>query len=230
MKPVWPARVVAVTDHPQRIARGRPAEFRYHGVVLSHAGSGAEALADIGRDPATAVLVSNELPDFPLPTFIEVLHTLAHTPVIIGLTPDGDRTRLSMVVGRGDVTVVDLPVTPAKLLRALGSLVHVSQLPNRPLVVGALELDADAHRVRWHRTEVELPPRPFAVLEYLMASHPRPVSIQELCSEFGWQTGTGEVAPARAAIKRIRRALTEAIPGAPEVLVTVRRVGYRLVA
>jgi two-component system OmpR family response regulator len=100
----------------------------------------------------------------------------------------------------------------------------------RPVVLtsGPLELDPATHQVRWQGRPVELSPREFALLDYFMR-RPGDVLRRTEILDHVWDyayEGTSNVVDVYVGYLRGR--LAEA--GAPELIDTVRGVGYRLAA
>jgi DNA-binding response OmpR family regulator len=91
-------------------------------------------------------------------------------------------------------------------------------------VVGDLEMDQDARQVRRGGRLIELTPKEYAVLEYLMR-HPGRVMSRTLITEYAWDyhfdPGTNIV---DVVINRLRKKLDAA--GEKKLLHTVRGVGY----
>lgn len=227
--PVWPARVVAVDLGYPGFTRDRPDEFRHRGLLLERVPTGVAALVALGRDaePA-AVVVPVELPDFALPDFLDVVRAVSGIPVVVARDPRLDQD-IPESVAEHEATIVSIPVTPSKLVALIGGLApHEAPAPT-VYRCGALELDADRFRVLWHGRDVRMTPREFDLLRYLMAAHPRVVTMAELISEcvpkgIDWQASS-----IRTSIRRIRLSMEDAVPGAPVPLVTITKIGYRLV-
>jgi two-component system, OmpR family, response regulator len=100
----------------------------------------------------------------------------------------------------------------------------------RPVVLtnGPLELDPASHQVRWEGRPVELSPREFALLDYFMR-RPGDVLRRTEILDHVWDyayDGTSNVVDVYVGYLRGR--LAEA--GAPDLIDTVRGVGYRLAA
>lgn len=227
--PVWPARVIAIGHEPATLARGRLAEFRRHGVALSHVDDATTALIALGRDPTiAAVLVPAELPGMALADFLDVVRALSRTPVLLGVDAAYEPTSVALALDHGIAATVALPATPRALARAVTG-VQPPPPPAAPRTYrcGDLELDADAFRVLWHGHPAHLSPRQFDMLRYLMAAHPRVVTIPELVAEFG-PGGGRKLAPIRVGIRRLRDQLAAAAPDVPQPIETVHRVGYRI--
>ncbi len=91
---------------------------------------------------------------------------------------------------------------------------------------GPLMLDRSTRRVRWHETPVELSPREFAILEYLL-QHPGEVLSRTRIYEHVWNEEMEAASNViDVHIKDIRRKLARA--GGAGVIATVRGAGYRL--
>lgn len=227
--PTWPLRVVAVGGDSVPVARGRSAEFLHAGVTVIQVSSAAAALVAIGQESdVAAVLVPAEMPDMTLDDFIEIVHAFGRTPIVVGVTPLSESDIAASIRERGAINTVVLPVTPHRLAQALKSVV-IPMSPPRVYRCGELELDADAFRVLWYGKEVRLAPNTFELLQYLMAACPRAVTIQELVSEFVPTETQGRINSIRVRIRRVREALGAAMPGAPQPVETVTKVGYRIV-
>jgi two-component system OmpR family response regulator len=94
------------------------------------------------------------------------------------------------------------------------------------LVNGGLVLDPAEHQVRWQGRELDLSPREFALLDYLMR-RPGDVLRRTEILDHVWDyayDGTSNVVDVY--IGYLRRRLQDA--GCPEAIETVRGVGYRL--
>jgi two-component system OmpR family response regulator len=94
------------------------------------------------------------------------------------------------------------------------------------LTNGDLVLDPARHRVSWQRQDVDLSPREFALLDYFMR-RPGDVLRRTEILDHVWDyayDGTSNVVDVY--VRYLRRRLQEA--GCPEVIETVRGVGYRL--
>lgn len=129
-----------------------------------------------------------------------------------------------------------LSVVHGKLLRArqlaqAGVFYGDSPAPQtQMLVVGALRLSLEQHRVWMHEQPVELSAREFAVVAHLVEHQGCAVSLQELIQlTHGLETNHVEAGTLlRPVIRSIRRKLGYPV-GEMGCIETVRGVGYRLV-
>ena len=78
-------------------------------------------------------------------------------------------------------------------------------------------------------TAVRLSPRELALVAYLLAEAPRVVSAVEIAAVIGADPQVVSPIRIRKYVQNVRRKLSEARPGQPAVLETVRGLGYRLV-
>ena len=124
--------------------------------------------------------------------------------------------------------MVWLPCDPEQLTSAIGHLGLTRTKSAAILQYGSIELDAQAHQVHVSGNEVHLAPREFALVRYLLAQAPRVVSAEEIAAVIGDDHVVDPVR-VRKYVQNMRRKLSEARPGQPAVLETVRGLGYRLV-
>ncbi|MCW2749550.1 MAG: two component transcriptional regulator, winged helix family [Aeromicrobium sp.] len=100
-----------------------------------------------------------------------------------------------------------------------------TERPSR-LEVDSLTLDPATHQVAWGATPVELSPREFALLDFFMRRPGDVLSRSEILDHV-WEyayDGTSNVVDVY--VRYLRKRMAEA--GAPQLIETVRGVGYRL--
>jgi len=126
------------------------------------------------------------------------------------------------------------PFSHKELLARIRAVVRRAQGDNSAttppmLKVGKLTLDTSRHEVLRSGQQVVLTPTEFQLLRCLMVNQDRVVSHDALLS-YAWGTNfDGETEMLKVHIRHLREKL-EHDPSAPELIVTVRGVGYRLVA
>jgi two-component system, OmpR family, response regulator MprA len=156
------------------------------------------------------------------------------------LRADGDRTPILMLTARDavddriaglDAGADDYLVKPfdiEELKARVRALIRRSspELTGEGLRFGELELDSDRHAARYGDRSVELTRTEFQLLELLMLN-PRRVLPHTLIYERVWGYDFGPSSNAlRVYIGYLRRKLADI--GAPDVIHTVRGVGYTL--
>jgi DNA-binding response OmpR family regulator len=91
------------------------------------------------------------------------------------------------------------------------------------LVSGDLRVDPGRHSATRAGRRLELSPKEFAVLEYLLGREGRPVSAEELLERVWDEAADPFTTTVKTTIRRLRAKL-----GEPAVICTVREAGYRI--
>jgi two-component system copper resistance phosphate regulon response regulator CusR len=188
-------------------------------------GDGAEALRLMSATAYDLVILDLRLPGM---TGLEVLRTLRDRgltmPVLVLTAQDSVEFKVDALRAGAD----DYVTKPFAFDELLARIEAISRRPrllsSRSLRVADLELDLDAREVRRGGVLVELTPKEYAVLEYLMRHQGRVMS-RTLITEYAWDyhfdPGTNIV---DVVINRLRKKVDA---GAAQKLVhTVRGVGY----
>ena len=102
--------------------------------------------------------------------------------------------------------------------------------PNRFLICGQITMDLHTRHVLLCHQNVPLPPTTFDYLVTLARHSPEVVTFENLVQESqGFETSRSEAREiVRWQVHELRAAL-ESDPGCPQLIITVRNVGYRLV-
>ena len=216
--------VVVVEDDPELrslVTRG----LREEGFRVTSAGSAAEVLEVVPREPSDAMVVDIGLPDADGRDVVQALRAQGMTTPVIFLTARDTLTdRLSGFAAGGD-DYLTKPFAFAELVARLHALVKRG---GTTLVadVGNLRLDPSTHAASCGGATIDLTPTEFRLLARLAADPGAAVRRRQLV-EAGWAHGaivhdnTLDVY-----IARLRRKL-EPLPDAPEIA-TVHGVGYSL--
>ena len=188
-------------------------------------GDGAEALRLMTATAYDLIILDLRLPGM---TGLEVLRTLRDRgltmPVLVLTAQDSVEFKVDALRAGAD----DYVTKPFAFDELLARIEAISRRPrllsSRSLRVADLELDLDAREVRRAGVLVELTPKEYAVLEYLMRHQGRVMS-RTLITEYAWDyhfdPGTNIV---DVVINRLRKKVDA---GATQKLVhTVRGVGY----
>jgi DNA-binding response OmpR family regulator len=193
--------------------------------VADWVADGSEALQVIGNAPYDLVLLDLRLPGM---TGLEVLRALRDRgftmPVLVLTAQDSVEYKVDALRAGAD-DYVTKPFAFEELLARIEALSRrPRQLSARTLTVADLELDLDAREVRRAGTIIELTPKEYTVLEYLMR-HPGRVMSRTLITEYAWDyhfdPGTNIV---DVVINRLRKKVDAGFP--KKLVHTVRGVGY----
>jgi two-component system, OmpR family, response regulator RegX3 len=153
-------------------------------------------------------------------------------PVIVLTAKSAETDRvLGLEVGADDY--VTKPFSMAELLSRVRALLRRRELdragPSGRLRVGALELDPYTHRVAVDGKQRDVTRSEFKLLS-LLASQPERVFSRRELMEHLWDSAyVGDQRACDIHVSNLRRKL-ERDPSRPERIVTVRGVGYKLVA
>jgi len=197
-------------------------EAQYHADLVT---DGMEALRLASGGQYDLVILDLRLPGM---TGHEVLRTLRDrgntTPVLI-LTAQDDVGQKVEALRAGADDYVTKPFSFEEVLARVEALARrPKQISSTRLKVGDLELDRGSHEVRRGGRTIELTPKEYAVLEYLMRHSPRVMS-RTLITEYAWEyhfdPGTNIV---DVVINRLRKKVDAG--QARKLVHTVRGVGY----
>jgi two-component system response regulator RegX3 len=96
-----------------------------------------------------------------------------------------------------------------------------------PLEVGPVRLDVDRHIITVNGTPVALPLKEFELLEFLMRNSGRVLTRMQLIDRVWGSDYVGDTKTLDVHIKRLR-AKIEIDPANPELIQTVRGMGYKM--
>ena len=193
--------------------------------IADWVGDGAEGLRLASSGHYDLMILDLRLPGM---TGLEVLRTLRDRgitmPILMLTAQDGVEFKVDALRGGAD-DYVTKPFAFDELLARVEALSRrPRQLTARTLRIADLELDLDAREVRRGGTPIELTPKEYAVLEYLMR-HPGRVMSRTLITEYAWDyhfdPGTNIV---DVVINRLRKKIDQGRE--PKLIHTVRGVGY----
>lgn len=193
--------------------------------VADWVADGIEALHLLGATSYDLVVLDLRLPGM---TGLEVLRTLrdrGHAmPVLVLTAQDSIEFKVDALRAGAD-DYVTKPFAFEELLARIEALSRrPPQLLARTLAVADLEIDLDAREVRRAGQVIELTPKEYMVLEYLMR-HPSRVMSRTLITEYAWDyhfdPGTNIV---DVVINRLRKKVDAGF--SKKLVHTVRGVGY----
>jgi DNA-binding response OmpR family regulator len=219
-------RVLLVEDDAG-VAGALASGLRRRGWELVHAATGAEAVARAHR--VDLVLLDLGLPDMDGMDVCRTLRAGSDVP-IIALTARGDaRSKVAGLRGGADDYVVK-PFGFAELVARMEAVLRRSRpvlpvpVPARPPVrLADVQIDLDARTVRAHGEPVRLTRKEFDLLA-LLAEQPGSVRTRTEILQRVWQSSwQGSSRTLDVHVASLRAKL-----GAPDLVETVRGVGYRL--
>lgn len=203
--------------------------LREDGHVVDHAADGKQGLFLASTEPFDALVLDRMLPGLDGLTLLRTLRGAGnHVPILL-LTALGDTDHRVEGLRAGADDYLVKPFAYAELSARLDGIVrrhHGAEREPTRLRVGELELDLLAREARREGRRIELQPREFRLLEYLMR-HAGQVVTRTMLLEAVWdyhfdpQTNVIDVH-----ISRLRQKIDHGF--SHPLLHTVRGAGYRL--
>jgi two-component system OmpR family response regulator len=220
-------RILVVEDDKRTadyVAKG----FAEAGHVIDVLANGQDALAHAAREPYDVLVVDRLLPGLDGLSLVKALRASGVTTPVLFLTAVGGiDDRVEGLEAGGDDYLVK-PFAFSELLARLNALARrpPAQQEKTRLTVFDLELDLVRRTCRRDGDSIDLLPREFALLEYLMRNEGRVVTrtmLLERVWEFHFDPQTSVV---ETHISRLRAKIDK--PFAQPLLHTVRNVGYSM--
>jgi DNA-binding response OmpR family regulator len=201
------------------------------GYHASTAASAEDALALTRNAPPDLVLLDIGLPGMDGLEALRHFRDQCHCPVVFLTARRRDLEQvLGLELGADDYITkpFDLDVLLARI-RVILRRTMAREQPHQPevLTVGDLRIDPPAHTVTVEGRLVDLSPREFDMLYVLALEAGRMVAADDLLTRVWGAEYAGEPQVVYVHIRRLREKL-EADPNAPERIVTIRGVGYKL--
>lgn len=228
------APVVLVVDDDEAIRTVVRWQLDDAGFRVVEADDGPSALRRIRDDHPTLVVLDLSLPGL---GGLDVLRSVrgghtgrSDTPIIVLSGRDGETDRIvGLDLGADDYLVK--PFSPGELAARIRSVLRRAspELADEAVVVGSLRIEPASRRVQLDGTDIELTPKEFDLLAFL-ATHPRHVFTRSQLLDRVWNSSSEWLGEATVTehVHRLRLKL-EADPTHPQLLRTVRGVGYQLV-
>ena len=216
-------RVLVVEDH-QRLAEAVAAGLRGEGMAVDVVFDGQQALAQAALARYDVIVLDRDLPGLHGDQVCEALaerQCASRVLMLTAATTIADRVE-GLGLGADDYLPKPFDFTElVARVRALGRRSAAAVPPT--LASGDVTLDP-ARRVAFRAgRRLELSPKEFAVLEYLLAAAGRVVSAEELLERVWDEAADPFTTAVKTTIRRLRPKL-----GEPPVIHTERGGGYRI--
>ncbi len=220
-------RVLVIEDDPE-VSRYLVKGLRESGYVVDTAMTGPEGLALATGEAYDALIVDRMLPGLDGLALIEALRKSGKTTPVLILSALGEVDQRVRGLRAGGDDYLAKPFSFAELLARLEAVLRrgAATAPQTVLKIGDLEMDLLSRTVRRGGTEIDLQPREFRLLEYLMR-HAGHVVTRTMLLEGVWdyhfdpQTNVIDVH-----ISRLRQKVDKGFP--TPLIHTVRGAGYTL--
>ena len=198
------------------------------GYEVSVAENGHDALTAFDTAGADLVLLDLMLPGLSGVDVCRALRQRSNVPVIMLTAKDSE---IDKVVGLelGADDYVTKPYSSRELLARIKAVLRRGQdvelLPDT-LEAGPVRMDVERHVVTVSGTEIRLPLKEFELLEMLLRNTGRVLTRGQLIDRIWGADYVGDTKTLDVHVKRLRTKI-EKDPGRPELLLTVRGLGYK---
>jgi len=224
-------RILVVDDEPA-IVDAVSYALRASGFEVDGYSDGETALEAARTTRYDVLVLDVRLPGLSGIEICRRLRDESDVPILLLTAMDAEVDRvLGLEAGADDY--VTKPFSVAELVSRVRAILRRRNLDrasgNGVRHVGSLQLDLARHEVRIEGKTVRLTPSEFRLLALLAEEPERVYSRREIMQHLWDSTYVGDQRACDIHVSNLRRKIEE-MPGAPTRLVTVRGVGYKLLA
>jgi DNA-binding response OmpR family regulator len=225
-------RILVVDDEPA-IVDAVAYALRREGFDVETASDGVEALEAARARPYDVLVLDLMLPGLSGMDVCRSLRAESDVPILMLTARDAEVDRVvGLELGADDY--VTKPFSLVELVSRVRAILRRRELDRAPagsavVRLGGLELDYGRHRVRVDGREVTLTPSELSLLSLLAGAPDRVFTRREIMQHLWDSTYVGDERACDIHVSNLRRKI-EQDPSQPERLLTVRSVGYKLVA
>jgi two-component system response regulator RegX3 len=225
-------RILVVDDEPA-IVDAVTYALRASGFEVDTFGDGESALeAARSKDGYDVLVLDVRLPGLSGIEICRRLRSESDVPILILTAMDAEVDRvLGLEAGADDY--VTKPFSVAELVSRVRAILRRRELDRASgggiRRIGSLELDVNRHEVQIDGKTIRLTPSEFRLLAFLAQEPERVYSRREIMQHLWDSTYVGDQRACDIHVSNLRRKIEET-PGRPQRLVTVRGVGYKLLA
>jgi two-component system response regulator RegX3 len=224
-------RILVVDDEPA-IVDAVSYALRSSGFEVDTFGDGESALEAARTDGYDVLVLDVRLPGLSGIEICRRLRSESDVPILILTAMDAEVDRvLGLEAGADDY--VTKPFSVAELVSRVRAILRRRELDRAAggglRRIGSLELDVNRHEVRIDGRTIRLTPSEFRLLAFLAQEPERVYSRREIMQHLWDSTYVGDQRACDIHVSNLRRKI-EDMPGRPQRLVTVRGVGYKLLA
>jgi DNA-binding response OmpR family regulator len=216
---------VLLVEDEENLASLVAAYLEQEGYRVVSVGTGGEALQAVEQQPVRLVVLDLNLPDMDGLDVCRQIRIRSSVPIVMLTARDEEADRLAGL-GAGADDYIGKPFSPRELVARMKAVLRRAEphADEQVLVLGDIVLQRDAREVGVSGEPVELRPKEFDLLAYLMQNRGIVVSRELLLERvwgFDYAGGTRTV---DVHVAQLRRKL-----GRPDLIQTIRGSGYKAV-
>jgi two-component system KDP operon response regulator KdpE len=201
-----------------------------YGHQVTTAADGPAALREIRKEMPDLVILDMGTPGLSGPELCDRIREVAPALPIIIISSQASESDKVAALDFGADDFVTTPFSMDELLARIRALVRRSRLrpaPAGPLEVGDFTIERDLRRITLLGKQVDLTPKEFEILSYLLSNPKKVITQRELLTAV-WGPESAEASDySRVFISRLRRKV-ETDPAHPRYILTIPWIGYRI--
>jgi two-component system response regulator RegX3 len=220
---------VLIVEDEESLADPLAFLLRKEGFEATVVTDGPAALAEFERAGADIVLLDLMLPGMSGTDVCKQLRSRSSVPVIMVTARDSEIDKVvGLEIGADDY--VTKPYSSRELLARIKAVLRRGQEPEelKPVTLesGPVRMDVERHVVTVNGQDTALPLKEFELLEMLLRNAGRVLTRSQLIDRVWGSDYVGDTKTLDVHVKRLR-AKVEADPASPQLIVTVRGLGYK---
>jgi two-component system, OmpR family, response regulator RegX3 len=224
------SRILIVEDE-ETLAEAISFLLSKEGFEVEIAEDGPTAVAAFEKNGADLILLDLMLPGLSGTEVCRQIRAKSTVPIIMLTAKDSEIDKVvGLEIGADDY--VTKPYSSRELIARIRAVLRRGELGDATTVegvlsVGLIRLDSDRHVISVNNEQVALPLKEFELLEFLMRNSGRVLTRMQLIDRVWGSDYVGDTKTLDVHIKRLR-AKIEKDPANPEMIQTVRGMGYKL--
>ncbi|MFM1951280.1 MAG: hypothetical protein RJA33_74 [Actinomycetota bacterium] len=224
------ARILVVEDE-ESLAEAISFLLSKEGFDVAIAADGPSAIELFDKGGADLILLDLMLPGLSGTEVCRQIRSKSPVPIIMLTAKDSEIDKVvGLEIGADDY--VTKPYSSRELIARIRAVLRRGEmvdpgLDTGALTVGPVHLDADRHIISVNGLQVSLPLKEFELLEFLMRNAGRVLTRMQLIDRVWGSDYVGDTKTLDVHIKRLR-AKVEVDPANPELIQTVRGMGYKM--
>jgi len=194
--------------------------------------NGTDAIKRCKEIQPDLMILDVMLPDMDGYEVCKQIRQFSHCPILFLSSKNDELDKiLGLAVGGDDY--VTKPFSPKEIAYRVKAQLRRMEygkdpVQSKPVLIGALTIDADGCRVTKAGQELDLTAREFEILQYLAENKGRVISRERLYEAIWGEDGFGCDNTVMVHIRHLREKL-EDDPAAPQYIITLKGLGYKLV-
>jgi two-component system response regulator RegX3 len=224
------SRILVVEDE-ETLAEAISFLLSKEGFAVEIAEDGPAAIAAFEKNGADLILLDLMLPGLSGTEVCRQIRAKSSVPIIMLTAKDSEIDKVvGLEIGADDY--VTKPYSSRELIARIRAVLRRGEIGDTTVVegvlsVGPIRLDSDRHVISVNGEQVALPLKEFELLEFMMRNSGRVLTRMQLIDRVWGSDYVGDTKTLDVHIKRLR-AKIEKDPANPEMIQTVRGMGYKL--